>query len=122
MKKTAKRRIRPFLLMAGVIGFVLPAAAQEQGAASATVVVEPAALTLAVGEKATLKATVRDAEGMVVDRPVIFFSRARRSVSVDSTSGEVTALRPGNYVILARVPMTPDAGRRGPSAAETRSP
>ena len=104
------RRIRPFLVLMGLIGLVMPAIAQDQGPAPARVVVAPAELRLEVGETATLEAVVYDADGNVLDRPVFFFSRARRSVRVDSASGEVEALRPGSYEILVRVPTEPGGG------------
>jgi len=107
----------------------LPAAAQEQEAAvqlTVQLTVEPAELTLRLGQKITLSATVKDADGNEIDRPVLFFSLARRAVTVDATSGEVEAMRPGEYFLLARVPMDADAdargGRRGTAAAELRIP
>lgn len=73
--------------------------------------VTPARLTLGVGQTAQLKAEVVDVGGRPVDARVFFFSRARRSVRV-SRAGEVKALKPGEFEIMARVAR---AGRRGPS-------
>jgi len=77
---------------------LLGAAARAQDAAAesageeklpAVLVVEPAAPTLAVGERATLTATVRDRRGQTLDTPVVFYSRARRALTV-TPSGRVT--------------------------------
>ena len=103
------------LLMAATL-----AIAQEQEQATVQLTVEPADLTLALGEKATLTATVKDADGNVIDRPVLFFSQARRSVSVTAATGEVEALRPGEFFVMARVPAEAGGGRGGPAAAELR--
>ena len=76
-----------------------------------TVTVEPDSVTLEVGEKAMLTATVRDAEGDVVDDPAVtYYSRARSSVGV-TQAGEVEAYRPGEFTIVALVPADPTASR-----------
>ncbi|MDP6580085.1 MAG: hypothetical protein QF681_05470 [Vicinamibacterales bacterium] len=81
-----------------------------------TVEVSPRRLTLGVGEKLTLVATVRDADGAVVDdATVVFFSRARRSVGV-TRQGEVEAFRPGEFTLIALVPEDPDDQSRRPDA------
>lgn len=104
----------------------LPVAAQESTQAALQLTIEPAEITLPLGQKVTLAATVKDADGNEIDRPVLFFSLSRRAVTVDAATGEVEALRPGEYVILARVPVeTADGaggGRRGAAAAEMRIP
>ena len=94
-----------------------PAAAQAQAETGAlTLEVTPDRLTLAVGEKATLAATVRDVDGTVLDdATVIYLSRARRSVGV-TRSGEVEAYRPGEFTLVALVPAGPDGGGRRPEA------
>ena len=68
-----------------VLLFVSAAAlAQEEPAEpSFTLKVEPSELSLKVGEKSTLVATVLDADGNEVERPVVFYSRRRRFVSVN---------------------------------------
>ncbi len=115
-------RLRPpFLAVLFVLSAAVPALAQE--GPQFTIAVAPERLTLAVGDKATLTATVTDADGNVVERPVLFFSQSRRAVSVVAASGEVEALRPGEYFITVRVPVAPDGdggGRRGASLAEAR--
>jgi len=117
-----KHRISSLILV--LLMAAVPAVAQEQEQATVQLTVEPAELTLALGEKATLTATVKDADGNVIDRPVLFFSQARRAVSVNASTGEVEALRPGEYVLIARVPVegadTGRAGRGGAAAAELR--
>ena len=103
---------------------VLPVSAQETTEATVQLTVEPTEITLPLGEKLTLAATVKDADGNEIDRPVLFFSLSRRAVTVDATTGEIEALRPGEYVILARVPAETGegagGGRRGAAAAELR--
>ena len=115
-------RLRPpFLAVLFVLSAAVPALAQE--GPQFKIAVAPERLTLAVGDKATLTATVTDADGNVVERPVLFLSQSRRAVSVVATSGEVEALRPGEYFITVRVPVAPDGdggGRRGASLAEAR--
>jgi hypothetical protein len=77
------------------------------GPVPAKVVVEPAKVTLTLGTKATLKATVMDAAGRVIPGRVTFFSSNRRSVGVNAATGEVEALTPGTITITARVAAAP---------------
>ena len=91
-----------------------PAAAQTETGAL-TLEVAPDRLTLAVGETATLAATVRVPDGAVVDdATVVYFSRARRSVGV-TRGGEVEAYRPGEFTLVALVPADPRSRDRRPS-------
>ena len=84
--------------------------------AALTIEVSPARLTLGVGETATLVATVRDADGAVVDdATVVYFSRARRRVGV-TRDGEVEAYRPGDVTLIALVPRDPADDSRRPDA------
>ena len=88
----------------------------EELARPLTIEVSPNRLTLGVGEKASLTATVRDAGGAVVDAvTVVYFSRARRSVGV-TRLGEVEAYRPGDFTLIALVPKDPDDNSRRPDA------
>ena len=94
----------------------VPLAAQDREAPPAeglSIEIEPGELTLAVGGSGRLAATVRRADGTVVqDATVVFYSRARRSVSV-TRGGDVEAHRPGEFTLVALVPATPGgAGRR----------
>ncbi len=73
--------------------------------------VEPAALTLEVGDTAELSAVVTDSAGNAIDRRVVFFSRARRSVGV-TPAGAVEAYRPGEHLLVAMVPADPDSDDR----------
>ena len=109
-------------LMLIVGGMVCLAVVVVQGAAQTpepeeqdglTIEVSPTRLILGVGDKASLVATVRDADGAVVDdATVIYFSRARRSVGV-TREGEVEAYRSGDFTLIALVPKDPaDASRR----------
>ena len=78
--------------------------------------VTPGRLTLGVGETATLTPTVRNAAGETLDPArVVYFSRARRSVTV-SADGEVEAFRPGEFTLVALVPENPADERARPDA------
>ena len=114
--------VRTVLVSALVVGLVPTAMAQEQEEESIldrakAIEVEPAELTLEVGEKADLTATVRDEEGNEVPAPVIFITRSRRNVGV-TNAGEVEAYRPGTYTVLAMVPSGDDNPRRGPAPGQ----
>ncbi|MEM7201583.1 MAG: hypothetical protein AAF628_15040 [Planctomycetota bacterium] len=74
--------------------------------------VEPPSLTLPVGQKAQLSAEILDIGGRPVEGDVFFFSRARRSVRV-GRDGEVMAVKPGTFEVVARSMI---AGERGPQA------
>lgn len=88
----------------------------ERSAEELTIEVSPSRLTLPVGEKVTLSATVRDAGGAVVeDATVVYFSRARRRVGVTRT-GEVEAFRPGDVTLIAMVPEDPNDVSGRPAA------
>lgn len=98
--------IQRSLAAALLAALALPAQAFQEGAGESAsagnrLVVEPAALELSVGDTAVLEARVVDAGGDAVDEQVFFFSRARRSVSVDG-DGNVEALRPGTFTVVAR--------------------
>jgi hypothetical protein len=80
-----------------------PGLAQEP----AELVVEPKALTLEIGRSASLTATVKDKDGAVVERPVVFYSRRRTSVGVNP-AGVVEAYRPGDHVVVCMVPKDPE--------------
>ena len=69
--------------------------------AARTLVVEPAELVLEIGQAAELTATILDAAGEAVDTPVMFFSRSRRSLTVDR-EGKVAAIKPGTFEIVVR--------------------
>ena len=88
----------------------------DETEAGLAIEVEPAALTLQLGETAQLSATVRDAGGAVVDdATVVYYSRARRSVGVTRT-GRVEAFRPGEFTLVVLVPSNPDDRSRRPDA------
>ena len=100
-------------LVLALLAAAVPLAAQTQPAGIATIEVDPPQLTLQVGEKASLTATVRDTSGNAVDTPVVFYSRSRQSVGVNA-AGRVEAHRPGNFVLIALVPR--ERGRRSTDA------
>ena len=99
-----------FLLMGLVRG------QEPSEAGELTLEVRPSRLVLEVGETARLVATVRTGDGEVVDdSEVIYFSRARRSVSV-TREGRVEAYRPGDFTLVALVPVETDDDSRRPDA------
>ena len=110
--------IMTLLLVSGAVW------AQEEPAEPTLILsVEPSELNLKVGEKATLVATVLDDDGNIVERPVVFFSRRRRSVSINP-AGNVEAYRPGEHVLIAMLPKDPEespsARRRTPDGRDSR--
>ncbi|MEE2885794.1 MAG: Ig-like domain-containing protein [Planctomycetota bacterium] len=84
--------------------------AQEEQADKVQIRVTPASLDMKIGDQAQLTAQALDVGGRPTEASVFFFSRDRRSVSVDR-SGKVKALKPGKFTIVARI-----ARRSGPSA------
>ena len=92
------------LLLVSGVGF---AQETDETDTSLTLTVEPTELNLKVGEKATLLATVKDSDGNVVERPVVFYSRRRRSVGINP-AGMVEAYRPGEHVLVAMLPKDPE--------------
>ena len=108
VQSIAQRETRTALLgyYMGMKTLVLTASALAAGAyiqEPAQILVEPSSLTLEVGDKATLEATVRDKDGNPWEGTVVFYSRARRDVSVNPLGG-VEAHRPGTHTIVAMVP------------------
>ena len=88
----------------------------DETPAGLSIEVDPGALTLEIGAAAQLSATVRDAGGAVLDdATVVYYSRARRSVSVTRT-GRVEAYRAGEFTLIALVPSNPDDRSRRPDA------
>ena len=75
----------------------------QETAEAAGIALEPSSLTLEVGQKVQLSATVTDTNGNVIEAPVIYFSMARRNVGVSGT-GELEAYRPGTFNVVALVP------------------
>ncbi|GAB5407862.1 MAG: Ig-like domain-containing protein [Balneolaceae bacterium] len=63
------------------------------------IIVKPDPINLQVGEEIQLMASVIDSAGSVQPDTVIYFSRARRSLSV-SRSGYVKAIKPGTHQII----------------------
>ena len=61
----------------------LPVPAQETTQAAVQLTIEPTEITLPLGQKVTLAATVKDAEGNEIDRPVLFFSLRKRIRAVE---------------------------------------
>ncbi len=121
--------VRPFLaaLAAAFLLFAASAAAQEEaeeptGPQPSELIVTPSEVTLEVGETLTLEAEVRDEEGGVMDRTVVFYSRRRRAVGVNP-AGIVEAYRPGEHTLIAMVPRDPeDNNRRAEPAVQIEIP
>ena len=95
------------LLLAAAGAAVAGGGAGEAGArtdvdAGTTLEVSPRRLTLEVGGTRNLGAIVRDSRGRPVELQVVFYSRARQSLTVSAT-GRLTALRPGRHTVVAMV-------------------
>ena len=63
------------------------------------IITDPEVITLDVGQELQLKAMLVNAEGEVQPDTMIYFSRARRSLSV-TRSGLMKALEPGSYSVI----------------------
>ena len=110
--------LKQWFLVIGGLGLLVgvPQAQESPDPSVVTLEVSPRQLTLAIGETATLETTVRAVDGTVVDDAgVVFFSRARRSVSV-TRNGQVKAYRPGRFTLVALVPLDADDDSRRPYA------
>jgi hypothetical protein len=97
------------------LGIALPAVAvqeQEEGPVAAAIVIDPAEITLQVGETFTPEPVVTDADGNVIEAPVIYYSMSRRLVGVNTASGEIEAYRPGMVQVIALVPRPGEAFSR----------
>jgi hypothetical protein len=70
--------------------------------AGATVTIEPSSLTVDLGAKSTVKATVRDRAGNTMQVPVRFVPSNSWALAVNP-EGEVTGLRPGSFRVTAVV-------------------
>jgi hypothetical protein len=98
-------------LALGIVLAAAPARAQQTGA-PAEIVITPPKVEMKLGRRETVKATVRDAAGNVVQANVIFFSRDRQSIAI-SPQGEIRAMSPGEYLLAAMIPADPgDTSRR----------
>ncbi len=117
------RTLRTLAVVFLLATLVVPAIAQQQGPEPTQIVVTPENLSLEVGETTEISAVVKDADGNVLEGvPVLFFSTSRRSVGV-TPAGVVEAFQPGEFRIMARVPMDPtDTGRRGEARVQTMIP
>ena len=84
-------RVLAMALMVGISGSPAWLLAQ----APASIETEPTSLTLEVGEKAQVKAVVKDADGNILpDAQILFFSRDRRKLGV-TPSGWLEPFLPG---------------------------
>ena len=89
---------------AALLSLAFSVAAGQETRPRATIVVEPSALSLEIGETAQLSATVTDGAGNPVpDARVVFFSGNRRALTV-TPGGHVSANQPGEHEVTALLP------------------
>ena len=89
---------------AALLSLAFSVAAGQETRPGATIVVEPSALSLEIGETAQLSATVTDGAGNPVpDARVVFFSGNRRALTV-TPGGHVSANQPGEHEVTALLP------------------
>ena len=89
---------------AALLSLAFSAAAGQETRPGATIVIEPSALSLEIGETAQLSATVTDGAGNPVpDARVVFFSGNRRALTV-TPGGHVSANQPGEHEVTALLP------------------
>ncbi len=110
--RTTRRTAPAALLLAMATLAAAEAAAQEPAQAEvARVEVTPATLTLRVGEKAQITAVAYDADGNVVDVPILFFSRGGRGrLAVDRSTGAIEAFKGGQFEVMVRAMAPGGAG------------
>lgn len=101
----ALRRLRRAALGAAALSaLAFGAASARPPGQAASIVIEPASLTLEVGGTAQVSATVMDAGGNPVpDARVVFFSGNRRALTV-TPGGHVSANLPGEHEVTALLP------------------
>lgn len=75
----------------------------------ATIEIEPAELTLKVGETAQLQAIVKDTDGNAIPGAQVLFFGSRLNLTV-TPGGLVTAIRPGEHAVTALSPDQPFEG------------
>ena len=104
----ARLTLGTFFLMASTasVGRSLQKAESDPPTEDRELVVEPARLELDAGDTAQLSVRVVAADGTRLEERVLFYSRARRSVTVDQ-EGRVEALQPGEYTIIVRTRRAP---------------
>ena len=118
------RRKIPCICSVLVIGILMCSQVRISTAQNGiTLDVEPGELTLEVGETFQLEAVVTSQNGTIdSDAKLVFYSLARRSVSVTRT-GMVEAYRPGEFTLVVLVPANPeDTSRRPNSIARVEVP
>jgi hypothetical protein len=102
------------ILLAALVGMPAAQSSEEQDPVpTRRLLVDPPALELDAGETAQLSARVLDAAGAELEEELIFYSRARKSLSVDA-QGKVEALDAGEFTIVVRTRRAP---RPSPDAA-----
>ncbi len=88
------------MLLASLAASAAGRAAAQEAAQTPRVQVNPAALSLEVGQKGQITAQVFDADGNAIEAPVLFFARgARGRLAVDRNTGEVEAFKGGRYEV-----------------------
>ncbi len=89
------------------LALTLPASAVQEQATepeAAAIAISVTEATLEVGETLTLEPVITDADGNVIEAPVLYYSMSRRRVGVDSSTGIVEAYAPGVVQIMLLVP------------------
>lgn len=88
------------------------------GIASVTVV--PAAVTITIGEKVILQASVATTQGTGTPATTVTWSSANAAIASVAASGEVTGVAAGTTTIIAT--STADASKKGAAAVTVRAP
>jgi hypothetical protein len=84
------------------LAFIISSAGYAQEAQEYQINVEPEKLSLNVDDQTQLTATLQRVGGGTTQDTVVFYSRARSSVSV-TPEGKVKAIKPGSFEIIAVV-------------------
>lgn len=84
-----------------LLTILLQASVFAQDESKGRIEIEPEQIQLNVDDEITLEATVYDTNNRATQDTVVFYSRNRRSISV-SPAGQVKALQPGTFEIVAQ--------------------
>ena len=91
--------MRNLLIIAAIVGIAFTGCKKDKNVSVTNITIEPATLTLTVGEKKTLTATVEPADAS--NKAVTWNSENPEFATVNSTTGEITAIAEGTAVITA---------------------
>ncbi len=90
-------------VLATVDGVTAMASVQVSPAQVASITLAPSNLSLEVGKRSTMVATLRDARGRIITGREAYWTSSQTSVGTVSQTGEVSAIAPGGTVVTARV-------------------